>query len=270
MSGKVFLVGAGPGDPDLLTAKAIRILRTAEIVLHDALVGQQVLDLIPVSAHVENVGKRGGGKHCPQHLINRRIVHFASLGKCVVRLQGGDPMLFGRAGEEIHALREAAIDFEVIPGVTAALAASAAGRFPLTDRTVASSVLFLTGHSCAGNATIDWRAAVSTRATLVVYMPGDHRILARNILRDGVAPTLPTALISHLSSPQQKIVSYSLLELATAPPAGSPSLLVIGDVVRHAQATTRLPQESVATRVATEAMYAALRWGANVYPRPSE
>jgi len=240
MIGKVFLIGGGPGDPDLLTVKATRLLNTADVVLHDDLIGRTILDLVPEGALIENVGKRAGGKHHSQQLINNKMIYHAALGRRVVRLKGGDPMLFGRAGEEVEALRAAGIDFEVVPGVTAALAASAEGRFPLTDRALASSVLFVSGHSCAGSDGVNWNAAIATGATLVIYMPGDHTSLMMTLLREGADPALPCALISHVSLPSQMIKNCSLMELASMPPKNKPSLLVIGKVLEHGRADAAL------------------------------
>src|SRR4029453_8397060 len=160
MNGKVFLVGAGPGDPELLTIKALRTLQSADAVLHDDLVSPEILALIPASAEVRNVGKRCGRKNITQEEINALLVAFASFGLKVVRLKSGDPLIFGRAGEEMQALRKAGIDFEVVPGVTSALASAAAARISLTHRESASAVLFVTGHHAKATKNVEWRRYV--------------------------------------------------------------------------------------------------------------
>jgi uroporphyrin-III C-methyltransferase/precorrin-2 dehydrogenase/sirohydrochlorin ferrochelatase len=239
--GKVYLVGAGPGDPELLTVKATRVLQTAEVVLHDDLVGPEILAMIPLQAEVRSVGKRAGGKHTPQAEINDLLLAYARAGKRVVRLKGGDPLLFGRAGEEMEALRAAGIRFEVVPGVTAALGAAASAQIPLTDRRLASSVLFASGHACAGNAAIDWAAAVQTGATLVVYMPGNHRNLAAQLLAAGLDEETPCAVISQASLPAEHIEGMSLRGLAESTQPAKPNLLIVGAV-----AAVMLQQKSAA------------------------
>src|SRR2546422_3943738 len=146
IKGKVHLVGAGPGDPDLLTVKALRLLRTADIVFHDDLVSPQILGLIPAGTHVESVGKRCGHTSVTQQQIHSLLINAAREGWEVVRLKSGDPLVFGRAGEEMEALRQAGIDFEVVPGITVAFGAAAQARIPLTDRRLASKIVFLSNH----------------------------------------------------------------------------------------------------------------------------
>src|ERR1700751_2291702 len=172
MKGKVYLVGAGPGDPELLTLKALRVLKTAEAVLHDDLVSPEILRLIPSSAQVHNVGKRCGKKNIQQEEINFLMIALADSGLRVVRLKSGDPLIFGRAGEEIEALRKANIEFEIVPGITAALGAAANAQIPLTHRQVASAIVVVTGHRAGSDEFADWPANIPTDATVVVYMPG--------------------------------------------------------------------------------------------------
>jgi uroporphyrin-III C-methyltransferase/precorrin-2 dehydrogenase/sirohydrochlorin ferrochelatase len=229
-SGKVYLVGAGPGDPELLTVKAVRVLQAADVVLHDDLVGPEILDMIPAHAEVRAVGKRAGGRHTPQAEINELLLTYARAGKRVVRLKGGDPLLFGRAGEEMEALRAAGIRFEVVPGVTAALGAAATAKIPLTDRRLASSVLFASGHACAGNAVTDWAAAVQTGATLVIYMPGNHQEMAASLLATGLDGETPCAVISQASLPGEHIACNSLRQLSQAANPAKPNLLIVGAV----------------------------------------
>ena len=179
MKGKVFLVGAGPGDPELLTLKAFRALKTADVVLHDELIGAEILALVPKTAQLRSVGKRCGKKSVRQEEINALLIQFALFGLKVVRLKGGDPLIFGRAGEEIEALRRAGVEVEIVPGVTAALAAAAAVQIPLTHREKASSLVILTGHHSGGRS--DWPSSLSPQATIVVYMPGyDYELRRRS------------------------------------------------------------------------------------------
>jgi len=231
MTGKVYLVGAGPGDPELLTVKATRLLNAADVVLHDDLVGPEILTLARKGAEVENVGKRAGGRHVPQAEINAAMIAHAIAGKRVVRLKGGDPLMFGRAGEEMDALRAAGVRFEVVPGVTAALGAAASAGFSLTDRRLASAVLFASGHACDGNSVTNWAAAVSTGATIVIYMPGEQQGIAALLMEAGLDQNTPCAVISQASLPSEQMEYGSLHWLANTPAAPTPRLLVIGSVV---------------------------------------
>lgn len=234
MSGKIYLVGAGPGDPDLLTLKAARALRTADVVLHDDLVSPDILALIPSTARVQNVGKRCGEKKITQEEINGLMAAYAGSGLQVVRLKCGDPFIFGRVGEEIAALRRAEIAFELIPGVTAAVGAAASVQIPLTDRNLSSSVVFIPGHHAVGQAT-DWAALASLNATLVIYMPGSrYEELAVNLSSAGFGTQTACAIVSRASTPEEEIFVTNLAELAAAPRLPSPTLLIVGDVVQLA------------------------------------
>jgi len=236
MSGKVFLVGAGPGDPELLTLKALRVLQSAQVVLHDDLVGSEILELIPKSAEVRSVGKRCGRKSTPQDEINALLVTFASFGLTVVRLKGGDPSIFGRSGEEIEALRKANVEFEVIPGVTSALASAAAAQISLTQRDKASAVVFLTSHHANPKETVPWKAYVSSGATLAIYMPGFHyEQTASQLMAAGLKGETSCAIVSRASSRHQQIHRTTVRELPNAPQLPAPSLLLVGDVVRVEQ-----------------------------------
>ena len=231
MNGKVYLVGAGPGDPELLTLKALRILRAADVVLHDDLVTPEVLALIPPTALVCNVGKRCGRKSISQEEINALLVAYASDGRTVVRLKGGDPLVFGRAGEEMEALRQAGIDFEVIPGVAAALGAAASAQIALTHRRLASKLIFLTAHCCAGKTPTDWRGIVSPDATLVVHMPGDnYGGLTAELCAAGLSGQTPCVIVSHAATPEEQIYRTTLGKLPQAPRLPAPALLIIGAV----------------------------------------
>lgn len=231
MSGKVYLVGAGPGDPALLTLKAVRLLRAADVVLHDELVAPEILALIPPVAEVRNVGKRCGQKRITQAEIHGLLIAYADRGLTVVRLKGGDPLIFGRAGEEMQALRDAGIEFEVVPGVTAACAAAAAARIPLTDRRLASQLVFLTGHRCCGKTATDWQDVVSPEATLVIHMPGeDYAGLAAELCAAGLRRDTPCVIVSRAATPEEQIHRTTLEDLSRVPRLPAPALLIIGAV----------------------------------------
>lgn len=235
-TGKVYLVGAGPGDPELLTVKAVRILKNAEVVLHDDLVGAKILELIGPQAQLHNVGKRCGKKAISQAEINFLMVSLAAQGLSVVRLKGGDPMLFGRAAEEIAALRQANIDFEIVPGITAALGAAATAQISLTDRRSSHAVVFLTGHHASEHDPTNWQALVALGATLVVYMPGrQHHTLLKKLRSAGMAVETPCAVVSRVTTHEQQTFTTTLEKLPELPKLPAPTLLVIGEVARQAQ-----------------------------------
>jgi uroporphyrin-III C-methyltransferase len=230
MKGKVYLVGAGPGDPELLTLKALRLLRTADVVLHDELVGTEILAFIPATAKLHNVGKRSGKRGIAQPEIHTLLVQYALMGLQVVRLKGGDPLVFGRAGEEIEALRNANIDFEIVPGVTAALGAAASTQIPLTHRELASSFIVLTGHR-SNTDNSEWPASIPPSTTVVVYMPGyDYAGTAAHLQAVGVKAATPCAIISRATLNDQQIYQTTLQDLPSAPQLPSPTLLVVGEV----------------------------------------
>jgi uroporphyrin-III C-methyltransferase len=240
MNATVYLVGAGPGDPDLLTGKALRLLQCADVVLHDDLVSPEILQLVRSGALTQNVGKRCGQKRITQHQIHTRMIDFARQGKIVVRLQSGDPLLYGRAGEEMDALRKAGIDFEVVPGITAAFAAAASAKIPLTDRRLASKVVFLTAHHCKEDAPADFGSAISSDATLAIYMPGhDYARLQQQLLASGVEPETPCLLISHATRPGESFHSTVVGKLSLAHRVSAPSILLVGALAvlpHHAEA----------------------------------
>jgi uroporphyrin-III C-methyltransferase len=198
--GKVYLVGAGPGDPDLLTVKAVRTLGKADVVLHDALVSSEVLALVSPRAQTMNVGKRCGQKSITQDEINDLLIRFSSTGEVVVRLKSGEPLIFGRAGEELDVPRRAGVDVEIVPGVTAALAAAAAVHASLTDRRTADQLLVISAHRGRGKANADWQSLVTSRTTVVVYMPGEYAGIAEDLLRAGLSASTPCAVVSKVSS----------------------------------------------------------------------
>ncbi len=221
MNGKVYLVGAGPGDPELLTLKALKVLKRADVVLHDELVGAEILAQVPSTARIHNVGKRCGGKSTSQREINSLLIQYALLGLQVVRLKGGDPFIFGRGGEEMQALREAGIEVEVVPGITAALGAAAAIQIPLTYREI-----------CSDN----WPDAIASDVTVVVYMPGrDYLATAQKLRAAGLSAETPCAIVSRVGSHDERAHVTSIGELPSAPRLSAPSLLVVGEVVRFAQ-----------------------------------
>lgn len=224
---KVHLVGAGPGDPDLLTVKALRLIQSAEVILHDDLVPQTILDLAPSTAEIVNVGKRCGTKSITQDEINSLMVDRALANRAVVRLKSGDPLIFSRASEETAALTRAGVPFEIVPGITAAFAAAAAVGCSLTSRESASSVIFSTGHHAQSHN----RAPLPQieDATRVVYMPGrDLSLLARQWLDEGLPPDFPCAIVSQAAQHGQKIHRTTLASLGDAAPSLAPSLLFAG------------------------------------------
>jgi uroporphyrin-III C-methyltransferase/precorrin-2 dehydrogenase/sirohydrochlorin ferrochelatase len=240
-TGKVFLVGAGPGDPDLLTVKALRLIRAADVILHDDLVPQAILEQASPSAEIVNVGKRCGIKNITQEEINTLMIEHARAHLSVVRLKGGDPLLFSRAAEEIVALANAGVPFEIIPGITAAFAAAAAVGCSLTDRDCASSVVFSTGHHAQSQPAGQSLQPQAKDTTRVIYMPGrDLRQLAQQWLQEGLPPELPCALVSRASLPGQQIRCTTLAALGDAEPALAPSLLIAGWAVRAAAAAFHL------------------------------
>ncbi len=229
MSAKVYLVGAGPGDPDLLTRKALRVLKCADVVLHDDLVSAEILQLIGPCALVQNVGKRCGRKRITQEQIHTLMIDAALEGKAVVRLKSGDPLLFGRAGEEMDALSSAGIDFEVVPGVTAAFAAAASAKFSLTDRRFASRVIFLTAHSCKGDALVDFGTEISSGCTLAIYMPGqDYSRLQEQLLDSGIGPKTRCLLVSHATRRDESCHATEVGKFSLAPRLAAPAILLVG------------------------------------------
>jgi uroporphyrin-III C-methyltransferase len=233
----VALVGAGPGDPDLLTLKALRVLRGADVVLHDDLVSAEILALVPKTARVQSVGKRHGAETLSQEAINHLMIHYARQGLAVVRLKGGDPLIFGRAAEEIEALRAAGIDVDVIPGITAAAAAAAAAGVALTDRRHGSALVLLAGHRCATGAPPDWRALVRLNATIAVYMPGGrYTDIARELTSAGLDPETPCVIVSRASRFDQRTYGCTVERLTDSTDLPAPTLLIIGPALAAASA----------------------------------
>ena len=236
VAGTAYLVGAGPGDPDLLTVKAVRLIESADVILHDDLVPQAVLDIASSSALITNVGKRCGMKNITQEEINSLIIEHAKAGRSVVRLKSGDPMLFGRAAEEIGALTEAGVPLAVVPGVSAAFAAAAALGRSLTDRACASNVIISTGHHAQSHNNAPLPAIED--ATRIVYMPGrDLTLLAAEWMAEGLPADLPCAVVSRAAQPDQSVVHTTLGALGGTEPAAAPSLLIAGWAVREPNQT---------------------------------
>ena len=237
VAGKVWLVGAGPGDPDLLTVKALRLLQSADVVVHDRLTPSELLVLARPGARLIDVGKRKSRHTLPQDDINALLVALATEGLKVVRLKGGDPFVFGRGGEELMALREAGVEAEVVPGVTAALAAAAGAGVPLTHRGLAQAVTFVTGHAAvkdgeAQEPDLDWPVLSRPNHTLVVYMGvTTAALLAGRLIAAGREASTPVLIVENASRPDERRVLTRLAELPKAA-AGldGPALLVIGEV----------------------------------------
>ena len=242
--GKVYLVGAGPGDPGLLTLEAATLLKTADVVFHDDLVSDEVLDLIPDHVYVESVGKRCGQARVSQKQIHALLINAANEGWNVVRLKSGDPLVFGRAGEEMEALRQAGIEYVVVPGVTAAFAAAAQAGIPLTDRRLASKLVFLSNHQCDGKSLFDWKGALSADTTALIYMPGaDYSTLAARLCEEGLALDTPCLVVSRASTDEQKVHAATISTLAGAPNYAAPVVLVVGAVAaRYARQHEKEPK----------------------------
>jgi uroporphyrin-III C-methyltransferase/precorrin-2 dehydrogenase/sirohydrochlorin ferrochelatase len=231
--GMVYLVGAGPGDPELLTLKALRILKQADVVLHDDLLTPEILALIPSTARIEAVGKRHNERQVTQQEINRRLCEYAAAGQTVVRLKGGDGAIFGRASEEMDALRDAGISFAIVPGVTAASGAAAAAGVSLTDRRLGSALVFLTAQRCKGNPPPNWKAIAELGGTTAIYMPGGHEDdLARQLMDSGVAADTSCFVVARASRPDEQVIETTLGALAGLPKLPAPAILLIGTTVR--------------------------------------
>ncbi len=236
MNGKVYLVGAGPGDPELLTLKAARILADADVILYDALVSKEVLALVPRNAQFIDVGKRAGKKLLTQEEINSLLVSYAEKNKIVVRLKGGDPLLFGRAGEEIEALRVAGVEFEIVPGITAAVGAAAGAKISLTDRRVASQVLLTTFSRGETGNWINW-AAVTPETTIAIYMPGTHYgEVADRLAENGLSPETPCVVVSQATRAEQKVRWTNIAGLRSEAQLPAPSILLVGRVATQSVA----------------------------------
>ncbi|HEX3888718.1 MAG TPA: uroporphyrinogen-III C-methyltransferase [Phenylobacterium sp.] len=239
-AGEVWLVGAGPGDPDLLTLKALKVLQKADVVVHDGLVSDEILDLSPVAARRISVAKRKSRHSYSQDEINRMLVAFALEGLIVVRLKGGDPFIFGRGGEELEACRAAGVACQIVPGVTSALAAGASAGAPLTHRGSAQAVTFVTGHAAEGREPdLDWTSLSRPNQTVVVYMGLSQAApIAARLMAAGRAAATPALIVENASRADERRIVTTLAGLAEAASALSgPALLIVGEAMALAQAS---------------------------------
>ncbi len=242
-AGTVFLVGAGPGDPDLLTVRAARLIATAEVIVHDGLVGEGVLALAPATAEMISVAKKRDRHSVPQEGINALLVEHARAGRNVVRLKGGDPFIFGRGGEELEACRVAGITVEVVPGISAAMGCAAAANLPLTHRDVASAVTFVAGQ-CKGLSDQNWAGLAGAGRTLVIYMGvATADDIADKLMADGLSPDTPVVVLENGTLPEQRALRTLLADLGDMvhrEDVRSPAVIVVGNVAGLADASDRL------------------------------
>jgi uroporphyrin-III C-methyltransferase len=233
--GVVYLAGAGPGDPGLLTLRALRLLETADVILPDDLVSEEILSLAHAGAAITPVGKRCGQPRITQAEIHVLMLEAARAGRSVLRLKSGDPLIFGRAGEEIAALRGANVPFEIVPGITTAFAAAARLKTPLTDRSAASKLILATAHHAAGKLelTPKWEGAFPDDATLVIYMPGrKFRALADDLIASGIDAATPCVAISKATAPDEQVLGSTLAKIADDDVGPAPVILLIGYAIQ--------------------------------------
>lgn len=244
--GEVGLIGAGPGDPELLTIKAFNLLQQAEVVLYDYLVSEEIMSLVPVDAERVCVGKKAGFHSVPQEMTNELLVRYAKNNKRVVRIKGGDPFVFGRGGEELQALVQHGISFQVVPGITAAAGATAYAGIPLTHRDYSQSAMFVTGHLKPDSSELDWSTLARGNQTLVIYMGlVKSESIADKLIEYGRSPSVPIAIIERGTQKNQKVLRGELHELAQlAKFAKSPALIVVGEVVALADELSWFNQPS--------------------------
>jgi len=242
VTGRVYLVGAGPGDPDLLTLRAARLIMQAGLIVHDGLVSEDILAMAGPKARLVSVAKRRSRHTMPQDAINDLLVAEALAGKLVVRLKGGDPFIFGRGGEETEACRAAGVPVEVVPGITSALGAAAAAQIPLTHRANASVVSFVAGQ-CKGLTEQDWSGLVGKGRTLVIYMGlASAPQIAEKLIADGLSPAMPVAVIENATRKAMRVLRAPvacLAELVVRERVKSPALIVVGEVAGEAETELR-------------------------------
>lgn len=263
--GKVYLVGAGPGDPELLTLKAANTLRRSQAVVYDYLVNEAILNYAPAAAAFVYVGKRAGHHSKSQTEINRILIEYARRGLTVVRLKGGDPFIFGRGGEEAEALVEAGIKFEVVPGISSGIAAAAYAGIPLTHRDYSSSVAFITGHFAKDDAAVDWAATAKSAETLVVFMCAENICrIAQKLIENGRESSTPLAIIRWGTYEKQEIFTETLGALAGLSESEReslrerimpPAIAVIGAVVSLREKLKWFGETSVETVAATASAF---------------
>ena len=233
--GKVYLVGAGPGDPELLTLKAYRLMQEVDVLVYDRLVSDEVLDMVPAAVKRIFVGKSPGNHCVPQREINQLIVDLANAGNCVLRLKGGDPYVFGRGGEEAEVLVDAEVPFEVVPGVTSAAGASSSAGIPLTHRDYAQSVTFATGHLKNDTLDLDWPLLARAHSTVVIYMGiGSLPTIAAQLQKHGRAANTPVAIVQNATRFDQRVLVGTLQDIAAAARREgieAPASIIIGEVV---------------------------------------
>ncbi len=246
--GTVYLAGAGPGDPNLLTLRVVRLLETADVILPDDLVSEEILALAHDGAEITPVGKRCGQPRITQAEIHLLMLAAARAGKSVLRLKSGDPLIFGRAGEEIAALRGADIPFEIVPGITTAFAAAARLKTPLTDRSAASKLILATAHHAAGKLelTPKWTGAFPEDATLVIYMPGrKFRGLAEDLISSGIDRATPCVAISKATTPDEQVYASTLAEIEDENVGPAPVIFLVGYAIQVPAERSQIVEELV-------------------------
>jgi uroporphyrin-III C-methyltransferase len=254
MSAKVYIVGAGPGAADLLTVRAASVLRRAQVVLHDDLVPQEILELCPTSAQIVNVGKRCGHRGRTQEQINALMVWHAreTQAQTIVRLKSGDPAVFGRLGEELDALRRTGVEFEIIPGVTASSAAAATAKITLTDRRSASALVVVTAHNVRGEK-LNRTMFEPARSTYALYMPGpDYARTVEGLVESGQNPATPCAVVSNAGRKNEEVRYLTLHELASARGIPAPAVLIVGEVAAQHSPRMHGDPENMTSKMAAD------------------